>query len=1073
MLSASKLHVLLTALFLLVCCFGTQVCKAQDDPFRKWLHNLTIHVPGEWFPVDGNNLTLTDFECHSIDFKDVTSSLDLPLKYQLGLNGLTIACGGNWIYYSPAHPHLLHPHGHVAVTVGPSSLDMEILLSQDSYGLANGASMPVCNINLNIADVKCSGSVVSDVVNIFFQAKFFREFIAKAISGAISGALSKVVTGPLSHMLNATDMHLRKYLNTTPDTPPAVPADAMDLTNNSIVKALNRLMDSRIGYHGINRLFDYLTNNTGMFQKHNMTHLVAPTVHIPSLGDVSFGVSDFVLFGLDSWNDFDFFNPMNNHTLGTHTSMRELGLNVTFFVNVSVSGDMHGIDLYEKAQFTMRLTNNALSVQTQLALSSNIYHALQGSQFLKVPCLCDVIEDVNFTQFALNTTVADIELVALGGAFEKDLDDAIDNLLALFTRSFGPAIPTFLNGYLTIAVREMVNTKISSFIANTTAGSTCPPPDGAEQVESIAVVIPFTGCFVAFAVFAAIAVYCARRRRLPFCGGFFAQPYVDIKTPSGGDLNSSEGDYGATTSSGRTRNRFADTVNENQPLLSSNTSPSPSPSLNLSGSANTCETQPPLFIHPGISLVVRMGLILVIWLNIALFIFSNNSEGAGVYLELTLDAKPIRLPYLFQFTLANSVRDMWRAGVYPLSLLIAVFSGGWPYAKLLLMLMCWCTPVTFLSLRKREIWLMVVDALGKWSLIDSYVMVMMLVAFRFHLAVPGTPHTSADVFVEPGVGIYTFVAATMLSLILSHLCLHFHRKVQPEHRVLDQPLTGGRTDEPEALRSHHFRCNHIYARCTKLGQIVLPLAVLLAAAFLGAGAAIDSFAFVFKGAAALVLKATGGDPSTSYSLISLATSMPYSSTNPDDFGVRFLQSCFLMFALVFPIAHLLSILILWLIPLTLKAQYRVYVMVECFNAWAAIDVFVIVIIACLLEVQQFAQFIVGDGCDQVNVFLAEYLAPYLDGDNVCFDVVTTLNRGCWVLFSAAVVALICNFIVMRTCRSALAERMAVARRDCSLDLMNDGDGSDSDKSRNKCCSPCTSISLLCFTLNCVEPEHSV
>jgi hypothetical protein len=63
-------------------------------------------------------------------------------------------------------------------------------------------------------------------------------------------------------------------------------------------------------------------------------------------------------------------------------------------------------------------------------------------------------------------------------------------------------------------------------------------------------------------------------------------------------------------------------------------------------------------------------------LTSAVCLFSTTllPGGAGPHVPLTL-------PPLFDFTLANSVRDMWNAGVYPLAVLIAVFSGGWPYLK--------------------------------------------------------------------------------------------------------------------------------------------------------------------------------------------------------------------------------------------------------------------------------------------------------------------------------------------------------------------------------------------------------
>jgi hypothetical protein len=118
-------------------------------------------------------------------------------------------------------------------------------------------------------------------------------------------------------------------------------------------------------------------------------------------------------------------------------------------------------------------------------------------------------------------------------------------------------------------------------------------------------------------------------------------------------------------------------------------------------------------------------------------------------------------------------------GVYPLAILVAVLSGFWPYAKLVLMLICWVMPQRLFSFKMRENCLMVLDALGKWSLIDAYVLIMMLVAFRFRLSAPAVSEVALDIFVQPHWGFYTFLAATMVSLILSHVILHFHRTSTP------------------------------------------------------------------------------------------------------------------------------------------------------------------------------------------------------------------------------------------------------------------------------------------------------
>jgi len=130
---------------------------------------------------------------------------------------------------------------------------------------------------------------------------------------------------------------------------------------------------------------------------------------------------------------------------------------------------------------------------------------------------------------------------------------------------------------------------------------------------------------------------------------------------------------------------------------------------------------------------------------------------------------------------------MWHAGVYPLALLIAVFSGSWPYIKLLMMLFCWLIPPARFSEKKREYTLMLLDMLGKWSLIDSFVLTLMVVAFRFHVASPPVPGTDppeiavADVIVHVETGFYTFLFATMMSLGLTHIILALHHHaIKPE-----------------------------------------------------------------------------------------------------------------------------------------------------------------------------------------------------------------------------------------------------------------------------------------------------
>lgn len=66
----------------------------------------------------------------------------------------------------------------------------------------------------------------------------------------------------------------------------------------------------------------------------------------------------------------------------------------------------------------------------------------------------------------------------------------------------------------------------------------------------------------------------------------------------------------------------------------------------------------------------------------------------------------------------------------------------------------------------------ILDAIGKWSLVDSYFMVMTIVGFRFMKDFKvGVVKGGFDITVTPLFDFYCFVSATMLSLIMTHLMI--------------------------------------------------------------------------------------------------------------------------------------------------------------------------------------------------------------------------------------------------------------------------------------------------------------
>lgn len=460
-----------------------------------------------------------------------------------------------------------------------------------------------------------------------------------------------------------------------------------------------------------------------------------------------------------------------------------------------------------------------------------------------------------------------------------------------------------------------------------------------------------------------------------------------------------------------------------------------------------------LLFHPHVPLWLRIATPVCILGDIAMFLNSNIAPDAvSVMVKLVIGPKTIDVGSVFDFGLKSTVVDMWDAGVYPLAILIMFFSGAWPYVKLMSMFFAWVMPPKLLAIESRENVLVTLDVLGKWSLIDFFVMILMLCAFYFNIYIG--QEIAVNVTVLPKWGFYGFLLATMISLGLGHIILACHRlivepKVLPipddycprvslssityEMELTDRDVkniagdvaaqpsatagadaaventdnvmiesvgagddaaidaVGRTTPVPTAkpdLALHTQHGTTMLIKVTTAGKIAVVVALVMTALFVIAGTFMMTMKFEFKGLVGLMLKDAAN---VDYSFVTVGTSIPAHSGVPNDFATRWLQASLFLFGQAMPFALLLALLALWLVPMTLSTQRTLFVLAEVLNAWSAVDVFCIAIAAALLEIQQFAAFIVGDSCDSINVILAEYMDPILDGDDKCFDVIAELD----------------------------------------------------------------------------------
>jgi len=254
----------------------------------------------------------------------------------------------------------------------------------------------------------------------------------------------------------------------------------------------------------------------------------------------------------------------------------------------------------------------------------------------------------------------------------------------------------------------------------------------------------------------------------------------------------------------------------------------------------------------------------------------------------------------------------------------------------------------------------------------------------------------------------------MLSLVLTHFAIKVHQfSLEVGQDEYTDPTK-------EALWVHASPGSaHKAAYLLTFVTILLTTSAFL----LCMGIGIHSFNFEFRGAFGVLLKFLDDPNPESFSVVSLGMLFPQSSIEPNGVGIRFIQASFFVFAVAMPIAYLVCLLVLWMVPLTYTFQNRLLTLTATIHAWSALEVFVVSIIAALLELQRFAQFIIGNRCDVINEILATYAGDLLNHDAKCFDVVATLKTGCWVLFSACLIYVIVGALVIKGCHTALKGRL--------------------------------------------------
>ena len=1050
---------------------ATDVPPVGTDPLRRWLSGLVITVPDVSFivpvPLLGdlnaslNNLVCQDLALSTISSNDVCS--DTQPKLSIAAQGVGLSCQGDWTYKEVKHPEKEGGGGKVAVTVSQADANFQMSLSRNATGagLVTSASLDECTVHVQPKLQFEGGGFLNSVLKVFTST--IEDKLPSTIQKVSCAELEGLVSTNLTALLSEINADMQPFLRPDHFTPATAPAAGhLDLRQAALTGLLGYALDELVAPQ-LNKLLGDVTQGTGELDVPGLPQSFPVT--IPSLATLHLTLVSLHLGGLNSWRlppalgARQIFETLGPETMSFCAALDRFSVQMAFRIAVNPLNDtIKAGTLVESGTLSANFTGLELSSRVGLGINEGRRAVLTIPERRTLSCIISIVDTASLSGTRLNMSSAQVALAVLGEGTERDLDQAIDSVLHLATCSFDKAIAPFLNAFLFDRVAQLVNQAFKDF--HSSPADQCVPPP--EEVPEFG----WGGTIVAAVLFGVTA-------STSCCALFVLRMKLSSQCASGPLQSGSERATAPllSTNSTTVTNQQDAVIRATAPALVMHADPMNVISTAIEGVGHTSRLSVGSFLCLGVRdnvpEVIQYGMPAMLLLNAALFLASNTSSGASVGVVITLGDERIETASLFDFALTNSVRDMWEAKVYPLALLIAVFSGAWPYLKILLLLACWWFPTQRMSAKVRERILMAVDALGKWSLIDNYVLVLLMVAFSFHLElsdpVQVQPPSAVDVYVNPQRGFYLFILATVLSLVLTHVMLHYERQ-QTGSSVCSGD---GNDDEEIALRDQAAAVASAFhsdtgaskrRRSTRQNPIggenadaaededvstnvsdagswrdILVTPALAASIILQiVGAYGYAFRFTFGGLVAYLLELVSPAlVDTSYSMLSLGARIPeVSDPLHGSMGPLVIQAVFFIFALVTPIVQLVALLVLWYKPLRLQRQFQLYVVAEVLHAWSGLEVFVVSILAALLELQQFVGFIVDPYCAQpdfglpaaINTVLRELHLPELHGDDRCFDVTAQLDTGCWQLFAASVLSVAVGRYVLHECHDALEVR---------------------------------------------------
>ena len=518
-----------------------------------------------------------------------------------------------------------------------SSLVLDVELENLSLRQVRGGSAGVLE--------KDTADLLNNAVAVLVDG--YPDFLSALVKGIFQGPLKDGVNAGLAVAVqdwktnHECTAHVDHHANTTSP-------ELVVWGENSVIIALDKVLNDVLGPSGINKFLSCATNGTG-----------AALIHIPPTSSI---LADWTigLEGLTSFYEFALLYPVENepYDLG---NMMGLGycanpndaidynpIDDPFNHGTSCSPFALTVSGYEPdgryVAIAITLENLHLYLDLLLELNLKALADLKLSQLSVDGCLLSTFSDMGIFDLLISTS--DVEFYFLEGDAQVNMTDLTKSIL---NKLSSPETLQSINDQISEALYVASLKCAGDYHPDDAGGGSSSSNDTGLSNWKWELGLVLSCCVVSVCVL--LAIY---------------NHYGTMSIQKERELGKESFDYDGEIESNTTSMYGGGVCFSNECITEK--------LALLCGWTEGDFHYDALFGQEKIPAYVRILMPLAILGNIALFLNANLAVGASVMAEVDFGDAVIKPDPIFEFGLANTVSDMWKAEVYPLSILVRMHS---------------------------------------------------------------------------------------------------------------------------------------------------------------------------------------------------------------------------------------------------------------------------------------------------------------------------------------------------------------------------------------------------------------